>query len=63
MKDSVQGVVSAETLIAGTDQQGKLWTAAAAREMVAMISDDAENGVIPLAEAMRLINNVWERVG
>lgn len=53
--------VSAETLIAGTDQEGRLWGQAAAGQIVVAISQDAENGVLTAAEATDLIERVRAR--
>jgi hypothetical protein len=61
MRDSANKCISAETLIAGTDQEGALWGASAARRIVVAISDDADNGVLSPGEAIELIERVWAR--
>jgi hypothetical protein len=61
MKKPPSVCISAETLIAGTDQRGVLWSALTARRMTAMIAADAEAGLLPCTEAMELIDRVWTR--
>jgi hypothetical protein len=61
MKKQPSMCISAETLIAGTDQQGVLWSALTARRITAMIAADAEAGLLACAEAMELIDRVWTR--
>jgi hypothetical protein len=57
MKKPPSVCISAETLIAGTDQRSAL----TARRMTAMIAADAEAGLLPCTEAMELIDRVWTR--
>jgi hypothetical protein len=63
MKESGSKTLSAETLIAGTDQEGVLWGTGAAKRIVEAISEDADSGALTPAEAMYLIERVWARTG
>lgn len=46
----------------GTDR-GVLWSASTAREIVTVIAEDVENGLLGRAEAMDLIDRVRARAG
>lgn len=61
MKESGSNTLSAETLIAGTDQEGALWGTGAAKRIIMAISEDTESGALTPAEAMYLIERVWAR--
>ncbi|GAA5148701.1 hypothetical protein GCM10023321_11400 [Pseudonocardia eucalypti] len=60
MDDSGTTHLSAETLLAGTDLPGPLWSLPAARRMAAAISADAHADVLPIIEALTLIDRVWQ---
>lgn len=40
-----------------------LWSRATAREIVTVIAEDAEIGALAPAEAVELIDRIWQRAG
>lgn len=49
--------------VEGTPPRVVLWSRATAEEIVAVLAENAETGVLAPAEAAGLIDRVWQRAG